>query len=439
MVSALFSLALLQSPPGQNFRFVANYAMGTNELYVGVFRPQFEENRKMVPAGTPRTPIKYPPFKWTIADAQLRFVPLSGQGTSPKVAKIKMPKPHTEMGWSSGKAELSISRPTSDWTGCRPGFYRMDASVRLSGEGRVWTMKFDHQVFYWRPMNYAKRGALSDGYDKVGQPLLLIDRKPGRFRLGDPKVMASLYGTILTVVSVGSLERGFAPVRLVAEKDGAIFRTSLMGNFDSLPPVVADSGVLALRRRYLGKTVYPMGHNVVVQTDSGGAQALSVKRGAQIVVRDIWRASRPLQLGHVASETIGGKNYLLSGWYPLFVVFDVKTPKLMFTERRGLDYKGPFIALVVDDWAMERQFSLTSLKADFPTWKPRQGLKEPTFPETGFSPKQLAWMRGWPTYVGSPKSTLGLTEWRYEPEGGSPSVFKFKNGKLLPGPGVVPR
>lgn len=441
MSLAILALAALMqaqtAPPGQEFNFSSMFDMSTNRVrwYLG-------RTVKTSPRRVNEQARTFPPYRWSVSQsgAHLRFLPVSGQTTEPKIialsTSIPAPKtPYPDVSFNGGQVETTSCEYRVDWSGCRPGFYQMQAHAAIVGESRTWTMIFDHQVFYWRPLKPP-----TDILAK-GQPYLLMDRTPRRVTLGDPATAHDLYATTLTIENVGKTVQWQTPVRLRATKTGASISTTFphLDNVPGLTPVYVDGEVRQLRRRYIGKTVYPMGLYLAVQEDSYGNHLVPVKRGeAAIVIRDIWRGARPGQLGNIDPTITGDHQFFLTGWYPIYVVFDIKTPDLVMPYEHNLNKSGHLIAVLPDAWAFDRQFSLTSKKEDFPQWKPHpNGFKEPIFPEPGMTPKQLAWLRSWPIFVGSMSETVALKEWRYEPYQSPPATFRFEKGRLLMGSGVV--
>jgi hypothetical protein len=420
----LFAMSSAQAgpPPDQSFHFGAHFNMSSDTVSVTVGRTIRTMPRRM------SEPVKtFAPYRWSVPAGSVRadLVPISNQVTAPRVIGLEKALAFNagDPASSFGAVDIAIGTAKVDWTGCKPGFYRLDAAVLIHGENRRWTMRYDHQVYYWRPMPKQLSPL------RPGQEFLMVQSNGERYNRGLVKEIAHLYGTTLTLEAVGKEnERRQTPVAFESQADGRIYRseTSFDGRADDcLVPVFRDEEARMLRGKYLNKVAYPTSNYLALQTEPQGAHLHHLKRGeASLRVLDVWRASQQQHLGSIDPYLLGGNQHLLSGWYPLFVVFETTTPELKT--------RGRSIAVFADAWAVERALSLTSMSEDFKDWKPQpNGPQKPIRPEEGFTHKQVAWVWQWPNAVRSYAETLKMTEWGFTHEDKPAESMRFVNGRLV--------
>ena len=172
-----------------------------------------------------------------------------------------------------------------------------------------------------------------------------------------------------------------------------------------------------------------MADRLRVFTDSNGE--LQYKHGTvSVVIRGVWRAASGQVMHSLSPEVFGEVQDSVHAWLPLYVVFDISPSSGAFhwDERFGTR----LITCVADPWEFERLFSLTSMREDCKELLDENG-EIPKGLRPGMTPKQVAWLWGWPMFVGTQSETLALSEWRYAPMDHPPHSFFFKDGKLLPG------
>jgi len=431
---SLLAIALQGPPPGQSFNFSANYVIEDDKVTISATRMIVAVDSRR-PSGT-TTPKQFPPYSWSIPAGSLRlsFEPIGQPGRTPKIVGLGRALPVKMLPtMNGGSLEAATTTATIDWTGCGPGFYQMVASATIRGQDRTWSMAFGHQQFYWTPVK--KIGSMW----QVGQKFLIVSAQQSFTKFQPAERFKALLGSTLTLEKVNETRFRQATVVLKSDETGEAIKGEINLDMflDSLLPVVQDDETRSLRK-WIGKTVYPMGMYLSAYLSHEGNQLVRLDRGhGAIKIRSIWRAAKQQGLGQIDPEMIGDQSQLLTGWYPILAVFDVKTPRSMFMDHPNVDISSHMIAALPDGWAFDREFSTTPKMTSFPSWKPQPNLKEPVFPEVGMSPFQLAWLRSWPTFIGSMKDTLALSEWRFHAYQQPEDVFRFSKGKLVSGRGVI--
>jgi hypothetical protein len=268
---------------------------------------------------------------------------------------------------------------------------------------------------------------------RIGQDFLMVDREAERGSNAIIRGMPDLYGSVLSVAAVDKRDVfGHTPFTLHSTKNDREYRIAKFSDSvdSAMVPVMADEDVTALRAKYVGKTMYPMSRLLSVTMGPSHHQLRHLKRGGgPVVIRGIWRSAKLLHLGQIDPFLLGD-SYQVSGWYPLMVVFELKGQTIF--EDAQLDSEKLFVTPLADPWAFERTFSLTSKSQDFVDWKPIPGgFAEPPWPESGFTPKQVAWLRGWPNVVRSYEDTIKLPTWIYTRKGKTHRIMRFVNGRLV--------
>lgn len=422
-------------PPEQNFFYSASLGLENNVVSMGgqrIINPGNARNMRMP------MPKDAPPYRWKWANgsAKITVEPVSGQGTAPKVSGLEQEfeNPPAHLGGATGSSEGYYISGKVDWKGCKPGFYRLLASVKVEAENGDWTMSQNHHLFYWRPMPD------KPNVKRVGQKFLMLNSSPKmRVDLAS-KEMTELVGTTLTMEKFTDTQIHRADATLKSDKTGKTVSTQL--SFDSPSSEVAavykDKDAKALSKKYVGKTVYLMGRYLSLVLDHQTNHLKHIPEGSEVVIKDIWRSAKPQNLSSVSPYICGGRQDFLSGWYPLYVVLEAKRD--VFPSDKQINVNLPIVTLVADPWAFERVFSQTTKEQDFKDWKPNPGGGDkPTFIEVGLTPKQLAWMHGWPSLVAPIKQTLSASHWVYDPADHPQQTYVFNKGKLQPGPGVLKR
>ncbi|HVT12785.1 MAG TPA: hypothetical protein VHE55_11000 [Fimbriimonadaceae bacterium] len=435
LATALLAASVaVQAPPGQAFYFSARFDMRENIVRLSASR---------VLRSTPRNrfnapPTTYPPYRWSVPGNQsaVRFVPLSGQSSGPKVTGLAAawPPPTSQgMEINGTAAEECGVDARVDWTGCAPGFYRLEASANIHGQNRTWTMGYSYQLFYWRPMPVLKPIL------GLNQRYLVIGGRMSSMAQNIARRLRKDLGKTLTLVKYSNGRYNISAVLRSGSEEIPLTFMSSEYPPQGVEPVIRDAEAAELQRAFAGKRMYPMGLYLDVITEDGEDRLWRLNRGtASVRIVDVWRAARPRGMGDIDPTIYGDSEMSLSGWFPLYVVLQAD-PKQAFAEQRERPDASTFIAAIPDAWAFERTFSRTPKMAEFPKWKPQPGLPQPVFPEEGMTPRQLAWVYAWPRYIGSAAQTLRLPEWRFEPFHNPGRTFRFQNGRLLPGPGVTQR
>jgi hypothetical protein len=416
----------IQDPPtDQRFGFHASLNLENGALNIGVNRTA-DHGRKL------RTGKNPPPYRWSVIDRSgaIQLVPLTS-GTKPKIVGLPLTfsKQASSPGLRGDSYDSTSATAKVDWSGCKAGFYQLISSATIQGEGRRWTMKSDHHVYYWRPGNQPKDTV------KPGQKFL----KPGegrRWQTGPNGPTGAVF-TLQKVVPDKNMKfMGVLTLREDATGETLSQKTPLGFMRLDLAPVWKDGAAKDLIRRFGGKTVYSMGSYLPIMEDVHSTSSWTSERSAPVVIRDVWRAARPQNLSSLPPGILGYQQIQISGWFPLYVVFEADSKKL-FPYKRNLQHRQRFVALIADPWVFDRLFSKTTMAQDFKDWKPKvQGQKGPTWPEVGMTPKQVAWLRGWPSLVAPLDETLQATSWRFLSRDRPPMVFNFKNRRLLAGEGV---
>lgn len=441
MIATIAFLCLASSwqetPASQSFGFTAEFDMARNSVRVTA---ELRVRRRTPDSGPPTTATGERNTGvqtwWVRPDSlSLRFVPMSGQRTEPKIRGLgrAWPKPLAASSPELARWEYSYTEFGTDWTGCKPGYYRMVFKGAAQEGNQRWTARYDTQVFYWRPMP-AETPLL-----RVSQLFLSTGRHMREvLELNRTAPILESFGKTLTITGFGSAAHSIP----VTFDDG---RNAFELTFFSphkhplwLHPVFQDASAKDLAEKFVGTTVWPMQNSLDVLVD-GSWNRMRCKRGSDpAVIRGIWRAARRAPvLGHLEMYLLGSKQELISGWYPLYVVFEM-SPRAL-SSGAGDAMENLFVTLVADPWEFERQFSTTSMADDFRDWPSTGEAMPPIRLEVGMTPKQVAWIEGWPVVAASLLETLELPEWRYEPTDQPAYTYRFQHGKLQPGPGVIPK
>ena len=409
----------LKQPADQEFYFIAQNLMSRNVVRVSV-------DRYVRPATKP--------LSWSVlpGSLSLRFVPVSGQKTEPKLIGRKSAFPKPILSGTSDpdvKDETSFIEVQVDWKGCKPGYYRLDASVTLQGEGRSWQLNDLSRTNYWRPMP-PELPLL-----RVSQEFLSTARRRPDIAKALGEAIYTEFGCTLTISEVGPGRHEIPATLRSGQGEYHLTFFSAEGVPTWLEPVFKDDSALLLESKYVGKTVFPMDSRLYLIED-GSASRLRYEKGTMsVVIRGVWRASRRRPgPGRIPLSVLGSNQDLIDYWYPLYVVFDVVSGKRQ-TDANTADYVR-FVTLVSDPWEFERVFSSTSMAQDFGKLDVSELGRLSFRPIEAMTPKQVAWVAGWPVVAAPLEETLGLTEWRYEPRDSEPYFYRFKDGRLLPGKGV---
>jgi hypothetical protein len=407
---SILAVSLQGAPPGQEFSVYAENLQSKGVVRVSVSR--------LVRQTTPA-------FNWSVPSGALtmRFVPVSGQKASPKLIGIEAPFPAiTTIGTNAPdvSSEWTQTEVKVDWTGCEPGYYRLDASLRIKGGGREWTLADNSRTNYWRPM------PPEQPLVRVSQQFLPTARRLPRVRSQFGERMFENFGQPLTVV-----ETGPSVVTLSDGRQNFEIELSDTSVPTWLEPVFKDDASKRLGDEFVGKTLYPM-YNTLHLIEEGHNNRLRYKQGTlSVVVRSVWRASRrrssPVQ---ILPYVLGDNQDLIDNWQPLYVVFDVVSGDLQ--EDPPLTECTRFVTVVADPWEFERVFSTTSMLDDFGGQDVSRISHLSIRPAHGMTAKQVAWIAGWPVVAAPLADTLKMKEWRYEPNGAEPYVYRFENGLFRP-------
>ena len=204
-----------------------------------------------------------------------------------------------------------------------------------------------------------------------------------------------------------------------------------------LKPLVEDDTLRRLRKKYVGRRVWPYGGlrviGVTVQPNTGASYTVDNSR--PLTLKRLVRVYNRPRLMPLKTDA-GGPPTGIQTSNPLVAILDLPADahwgKAMFVGPDDFAAQAQaspesvclgFYSGCADDWDFERTFSLADLSRLHPRWPHAMRL--------GMTPDMAAWVRGWPPEYGTRAQLRHKAQWRYDSETPFSDWIFFKRGRVI--------